>query len=121
MEEFAKQLLDFAEGLTTMVDEFFHELTDASEIWEEEGQGSLLTDMEACLQELFEPIVSLCTELDQVITGVELGYPVEPNGDRHPACIGCCHYHGQVYNGQLLVCGMHPYGWDGEHCPDWQG
>lgn len=36
------------------------------------------------------------------------------------ACQGCCHYHGQTYGGELLVCGMHPYGVEGEHCPDWQ-
>lgn len=37
-----------------------------------------------------------------------------------PACQGCQHYHGYVYGGKLLVCGMHPYGSDGEECPDWQ-
>ncbi|MBW4519526.1 MAG: hypothetical protein KME16_07470 [Scytolyngbya sp. HA4215-MV1] len=38
----------------------------------------------------------------------------------HPACVGCQHYHGQAYGGTLLVCGMHPYGWQEEQCPDWQ-
>lgn len=37
-----------------------------------------------------------------------------------PACKGCCHYHGQTYGGNLLVCAMHPYGADGEQCSDWQ-
>lgn len=35
-------------------------------------------------------------------------------------CANCRHYHGQVYGGNLLVCGMHPYG-PGEEavsCPD---
>lgn len=36
------------------------------------------------------------------------------------ACRGCCHYHGQVYGGNLLVCGMHPFGVDDQHCSDWQ-
>lgn len=35
-------------------------------------------------------------------------------------CQGCSHYHGRVYGGNLLVCGMHPYGADGEHCHDWE-
>lgn len=36
------------------------------------------------------------------------------------ACRGCCNYHGRVYGGQLLVCAMHPYGVEVDHCPDWQ-
>ena len=45
---------------------------------------------------------------------------VKPNSRNHPACIGCQNYHGQVYGGNLLVCAMHPYGWDDEICPDWE-
>ncbi|MDC0835259.1 hypothetical protein CKA32_003898 [Geitlerinema sp. FC II] len=44
-----------------------------------------------------------------------------PTSTFHPACRGCQHYHGQMYGESLLVCGMHPYGWDGETCPDWEG
>jgi hypothetical protein len=38
----------------------------------------------------------------------------------HPVCVGCCHYHGQIYGGNLLVCAMHPYGVEEgvEICPD---
>ena len=39
----------------------------------------------------------------------------------HPACMGCRHYHGFVHEGNLLVCAMHPYGVEEEHCPDWEG
>lgn len=39
---------------------------------------------------------------------------------KHPVCVGCRHYHGMAYGGQELVCGMHPYGWEGESCPDWE-
>lgn len=49
----------------------------------------------------------------------EDGKPI-PNHQTHPACVGCTHYHGQTYNGNLLVCAMYPYGWDGEKCPDWE-
>ncbi|MGB3494320.1 MAG: hypothetical protein WBA57_16450 [Elainellaceae cyanobacterium] len=44
----------------------------------------------------------------------------EPNAHEHPACVGCQHYHGYTYNGNGLICGMHPYGWDGTDCPDWE-
>jgi hypothetical protein len=46
---------------------------------------------------------------------------VPATANHQPACQGCLHYHGYVYGGKLLVCGMHPYGSDGEECPDWQG
>ncbi|NMG59549.1 hypothetical protein E1H12_13735 [Geitlerinema sp. P-1104] len=45
---------------------------------------------------------------------------VTPTKTTHPACIDCRHYHGHQYGDTLLVCGMHPYGWDGEDCPDWE-
>lgn len=38
-------------------------------------------------------------------------------------CDGCKHLHGEAYGGNLLVCAMHPYGTDGDSCPDkdWNG
>jgi hypothetical protein len=44
--------------------------------------------------------------------------PIQP--PRPAACLGCCHYHGQTYGGTRLICAMHPYGTDDEHCVDWQ-
>jgi len=44
-----------------------------------------------------------------------------PSPHEHPACQGCKHYHGYRYGEHLLVCAMHPYGSDNEHCPDWEG
>ena len=35
-------------------------------------------------------------------------------------CRGCKHFHGVVYNGVLLNCAVHPKGWQGDKCPDWQ-
>lgn len=37
------------------------------------------------------------------------------------ACQGCQHYHGRMYGGSMLVCGMHPYGVEDDRCPDWEG
>ena len=42
--------------------------------------------------------------------------PQQPN-----ACQGCQHYHGRMYGGNFFVCGMHPYGMEADHCPDWEG
>jgi len=46
---------------------------------------------------------------------------VRPTAKRYPACRGCQHYHGYRYGEHLLVCAMHPHGWDDEQCPDWEG
>ncbi|MBD2510022.1 hypothetical protein H6G91_22445 [Nostoc muscorum FACHB-395] len=35
-------------------------------------------------------------------------------------CRGCKHFHGVIYNGVLLNCAVHPRGWQGDKCPDWQ-
>ena len=51
----------------------------------------------------------------------EEDYKRKPNPKKYPACVGCSNYHGHSYGGNLLVCAMHPYGWENENCPDWQG
>jgi hypothetical protein len=43
---------------------------------------------------------------------------IEPSSNFHCACIGCKYYHGHVYGRNILVCGMHPYGWHDDNCPD---
>ncbi|MBI4784224.1 MAG: hypothetical protein HY785_23335 [Oscillatoriophycideae cyanobacterium NC_groundwater_1537_Pr4_S-0.65um_50_18] len=39
---------------------------------------------------------------------------------RPTVCQGCRFYHGQTYNGNHLICGMHPYGVDDDYCADWE-
>ena len=51
---------------------------------------------------------------------LDLNPKIEPDLANHPACMNCRHYHGRLYGGNLLVCAMHPYGWDDENCPDWE-
>lgn len=44
---------------------------------------------------------------------------------RPAVCAGCANYHGQAYGFQreqrtVLICAMHPHGWQGTSpCPDW--
>ena len=35
-------------------------------------------------------------------------------------CRTCKHHHGQTYSGVELVCAVHPYGYSGDSCPDYQ-
>jgi len=50
----------------------------------------------------------------------EIEDEIEEKTDQYPACVRCKHFHGEEYGGNFLVCGMHPYGWDDENCPDWE-
>lgn len=43
-------------------------------------------------------------------------YTIEIRSD----CRICKHYHGQIYGGVELVCAVHPNGYSGDSCPDYQ-
>lgn len=120
LQTVADEVVDgFLLGMTEMVDSLF-ELTEEVT---EQFQNAITTEVDQYLQELAEPIFDAYWELEEAINDdVEPTFPysVEATLEQNPACIGCRHYHGQAYNGNLLVCGMHPYGWENEHCPDWE-
>ncbi|MUG98877.1 hypothetical protein F7734_43935 [Scytonema sp. UIC 10036] len=121
METVADEVERFVLGMTEMVDTFF-ELTEELS---EQVQEAIASEVDQYLQDLTEPILEAYWELediviDDVILDSGFPYPVEPTSERNAACIGCRHYHGHVYGGELLVCGMHPYGWNDENCPDWE-
>ncbi|MGD1851996.1 MAG: hypothetical protein ACFCBU_15890 [Cyanophyceae cyanobacterium] len=49
----------------------------------------------------------------------EIAPKTQPTDSVHPACKGCQNFHGHSYDGNLLICAMHPYGVDGDRCLDW--
>lgn len=115
----------FWHEMATEVDQFITEVAESLETLAQEVQTVFSSDFDDAVQELQELFqVEFWLEGGSTIEEDSLfSYfveTVEPDQERHPACIGCQHYHGQVYNGNLLVCGMHPYGWDDEQCPDWE-
>jgi hypothetical protein len=123
METVANEVDRFLYGMTEMVDSFLEITEEISE----EIQNSIAAEVEHYLdelsQELSEPFFDVYSELEDYIgEDIDPGFPysVPPSPEENAACIGCRHYHGQVYNGNLLVCGMHPYGWEEENCPDWE-
>jgi len=130
MEKWQKEFWDMIETVADEVESFFLEMTEMvdsffelTEEISEQVQNTITTELEQYLQELADPIMEVYWELeDVIIDDVDLGFPysVEPCPEKNAACIGCRHYHGQVYSGNLLVCGMHPYGWEDENCPDWE-
>lgn len=132
-EDWSQDFWRLVESVTVQVEEFFAELTrDATEAVEglvkfsEEVTDHLEVTVFAEFDRNFEGFVEPFLE---VLLGVEgvvdeaiepVTHTVEPLLNEHPTCVGCRHYHGQIYGGTMLVCGMHPYGWESEKCPDWE-
>ncbi|MCS7031833.1 MAG: hypothetical protein NZL92_09935 [Gloeomargarita sp. SKYG116] len=87
-------------------------------LWEEWD-----SQLEAALWEWEAPVTETATWLEETLLSLvqPLTRSLDPLLMDQPACVGCKHYHGQVYNGQILVCAMHPYGVEGNRCPDWEG
>ena len=130
MEKLQKDFFEILETVADEVDKFFQgvnetveTLFELSEELTEQIQSSIGTEIEQYLNELTEPFLEAYWDLEDIVGEVDqqpLPYMVDPTPEQHPACMGCRHYHGQVYSGNILVCAMHPYGWDDEHCHDWE-
>jgi hypothetical protein len=119
MEKFLKDVTEELNGM-------FDELTKISEEITDEVQNKILPDLDEYINDIFEPIIDIYLDLDLDLDVEDEHFDpfvtyVQPTETEHPACRGCQHYHGQVYGGNLLVCGMHPMGAEGETCPDWEG
>lgn len=139
MEDWSKDLLVAIENAANGVEKFFtdlsEELAQAVDEWENfsaeinsELEGDhLFNQINQYFTELLEPIVELYADLD-LDSDLDLednnldqnfvAY-MDPDQQNHPACRGCENYHGHFYGGNLLVCAMHPYGVESDHCPDW--
>lgn len=107
VDEAADSFFDFSETLVTKLDEAIGPQFD-----------ELDQEVEGWMEPFFELLETL--ELSLMETTSPVSQTVEPMMNEHKACVGCRHYHGQAYNGVMFVCGMHPYGWDDENCPDWE-
>ena len=129
MEELQKNLVEILETVANEAEQFLLDISEALETFavvsEEvahELQTSISEDVERFFSQVVEPFLGLNSQLEE--TFFEDEWSVSDTEDslqtQHPACVGCRHFHGQAYGGNLLVCGMHPYGWDGDNCPDWE-
>jgi hypothetical protein len=130
MEDWQKNLNEVLETVSEEVEKFFGDVTEAidaiallSEEVANQFLSNMTTEIDLFLHELVQPVLDIYTDIEQPAT-FESEWPltdlIQPSVQQYPACIGCRHFHGQSYGGNLLVCGMHPYGWDGENCPDWE-
>jgi len=128
MEDFEKSVWELLEALPQEIEKLCLgaiEVADAIAEALSEAIEQEIKEFEESWQYLLGPIDDIFEDFEGVSEVPFESNPfvsfVPPSATNHPACMGCQNYHGQVYSGNLLVCGMHPYGWDGDRCPDWEG
>jgi hypothetical protein len=81
-----------------------------------------LTEAESAFEAVLDPIWQWLDGLDRTVeeTSRPMLQTLAPAIQNCATCIGCRHYCGETYGGNTLVCAMHPYGAEGETCPDWE-
>lgn len=125
LETIARDIEQFLGDVARGVDEAVESLSDFSEAVMDQVEEAMAPQFDVLEREMYgwlDPFMDLVTTLESSIldTTAPITQTVEPMFNEHPACVGCRHYHGQTYNGVMFVCGMYPYGWEGEKCPDWE-
>jgi hypothetical protein len=133
MNEWQEDFTELLETVTNQVEGFFFDVAqDVTEVVNtfvsisEEISTQLQTifadEMEQYVSEIVSPVLEAYFGLGGAVEEVTqpMIQNVEPFLKHHAICSGCRHFHGQVYGGTMLVCGMHPYGIeDGSaSCPD---
>ena len=134
-DEWRKQI----EKTAAEMEGFFAEVGEATELLVDEVSESLgsfmeqlpinlVQEVDTFVQEFVEVIITTSDEIDAAFSNdwedfidddfTRVDYH-PPSTQNNPACIDCANYHGQAYNGNLLVCGMLPNGYEGTDCPDW--
>ncbi|NET37815.1 MAG: hypothetical protein F6K19_38395 [Cyanothece sp. SIO1E1] len=116
-DEAEQFLLDVAQEAGQAVDDLI-EFSDAILEQLETNIHSEIDQFQYFLESFLETLGGFEETIDE--TSSPIRNTVEPMLQQHSACIGCHHYHGQVYGGNLLVCAMHPYGPELESCSDWE-
>ncbi len=124
MEEWQNEIFAVFQDLTTLFDEFGRELTELVEEVTTEAQEILnlqWDELKEVLTELWQEFEFEFEEPTPFNWDISVTSKPLPNPVTHPACVGCINYDGSAYGGNLLVCGMHPYGCDDVTCVDWEG
>ena len=120
MEEF---LVDVGEATELLVDE----VSDSVSFFVDRFQSSVGSELDNFVQEFVDILTVAGDEIDAALSEdwefdddfTSVSYHV-PSAKNNPACVNCANYHGQAYNGNLLVCAMHPQGYEDDSCPDWE-
>ncbi|MDJ1175469.1 hypothetical protein [Roseofilum capinflatum] len=133
MEDWEKDWQNLCESLTAGVEELFREVEEELGEWvgelaeltveiAETLDDLLFSDLDAFFNEYIEPLEDSNPDSREDEPFYHPFADVDrPSSHQPQTCVGCRHYHGQVYGGNLLVCGMHPYGPEDSFCRDWEG
>lgn len=126
LEKLSKNLTEWVE---TVTDEVTEEIVETVDSIAEELDNYLPREIEEFFWDVFQPFIDIENDwrrgdedndnADNPFGEFYWNPKIEPSAEFHPACIGCSNYHGRVYNGNILICGIHPFGWETETCPDW--
>lgn len=121
LEEVVTDVEKFLADVATEVNNVVDTLVEASEELVDQLQQAT-AGMGEGLTSLVDPILEayLGFEVTLENTIQPITHTIDPLLNNHATCVGCRNYHGQAYGGNLLICGMHPYGWQEEKCPDWE-
>ena len=123
--ELDQALIDLSRDVDQAIVDFFDFSTQVSETFKKTfnlESDPFLEGIDQCLDGVAETLTTLLMAFE-VPDEESSDFPMEGGETvlrENPACEGCRHYHGQVYGGNLLVCAIHPYGWQEESCPDWE-
>lgn len=121
MEDWSKNFFKVMGTAMLEVESFFDEMAEEiSEVFDEWGKFSEEIAEEISTNVTIEFYPDLTPDTQEEDMDYYFIDHIEPTSEEYPACRGCIHYHGQVYGGNILVCGMHPYGVEDESCPDWE-
>jgi hypothetical protein len=124
MEEWQNEIAAAFKDLTALFDGFGRELTELVEEVTTEAQEILTLQWDELKEVLTDIWQDIEIEFEEPTSfSWDIPMPPQPMPDpaTHPACIGCINYNGSSYGGNLLVCGMHPYGCNSNTCADWEG
>ncbi|PSF36032.1 hypothetical protein C7H19_14920 [Aphanothece hegewaldii CCALA 016] len=124
MDDWHKEFWDVVDSVAQGIEQFVQDVTQAVEVIHNE----IAIDIEQFFEEVFDVELELRPGENDLfpdhwgeLSDWLVNPRVEPDPTTHPCCVGCQNYHGRIYGGNLLVCAMHPYGWQDETCPDWEG
>ncbi|MBW4655998.1 MAG: hypothetical protein KME20_23595 [Kaiparowitsia implicata GSE-PSE-MK54-09C] len=111
VDDAAEAVVDFSDDVSKRLDEAIAPRLDE---FDQEMQGFM--------EPLIDPLVEWLSTVEATLMGATapINQTVDPILNEHSACVGCRNYHGQSYSGHMLVCAMHPYGWDDDQCPDFE-
>ncbi len=103
--EVSREAIGMLDRFVTLSDDFMVDMTTT--FTQDDHTPTPITefldrDLEEFLNSLLRPFVDFSIQ--------EFNTPQNPVVQPHPLCASCENYHGQIYGGTPLVCGIHPYG-----------